>query len=580
MSLKNILKPLQIQLESFKVDKNICTNLIDLNHLNDFKEDKNIKLFKKNNFKDMLDLSLSLQNRLLIINKFYKNEIILTEYINQLCSTYFLSYISVLNEYLHSIIKKTRINITFKILCIEALSADLNNINKEIIDNTNKERINKYYETLEWLCEKFNNSNNTSTTIKIKLIKKLMKSGYKLKYFNFVKKILNNNKVNLEFRYKIILELIDQKFDQKYVIKSSLLFFNNVNNSIYFRLLCSQHLIVKGLENSLEKELLNIAKNKNNCYQDRANCCDILIGFKKKIIKEEANKILNILGENNKLTTIYENKQNVHTNSIKESCEKIIEFLINQSKNCKFKNKLKNINSQLKEFLDEKIVLMISIENNIWNKKIEKRNLLEKKLLNDGLDNLIMSEQDKLDEKNKYFNNLNSNKLKSSIKRIQLDRGLYTKFNLTLIKLLNLMYNFIITSKNKNNLLDILINELIDASGTCASGFVSRISNVISGQEISNFLSVKISIQDEIEGCLFHKFNKCIKEIKDDDIRNKVLEEMTITELDYNKRLNFLKYFRESLPKIKEELWNDYKSIINYEQFDGFLFNCIIKYTT
>ena len=154
-----------------------------------------------------------------------------------------------------------------------------------------------------------------------------------------------------------------------------------------------------------------------------------------------------------------------------------------------------------------------------------------------------------------------------------------------------------------------LIEELVEMSGTCSSGFAGRLVNVISGfgdfnlrisfrdQIIANFTGRLNAKAKDIANPLKIDINRklyCIKEISNLEIptanhnylnalssfQEEVLEEMSITANDYASRLNFLKFFRKNMLSIREELYIEFKPHITDCDFDLYFRAAISSYET
>jgi hypothetical protein len=89
-------------------------------------------------------------------------------------------------------------------------------------------------------------------------------------------------------------------------------------------------------------------------------------------------------------------------------------------------------------------------------------------------------------------------KITVAMRRIFMDRALYSKFNNSLINILLKIYNYIQIQEDESikfQLYKRMLQELEEMSGTCSSGFASRLVNIISG--FGNF-NIRISFEDQI----------------------------------------------------------------------------------
>ena len=223
-----------------------------------------------------------------------------------------------------------------------------------------------------------------------------------------------------------------------------------------------------------------------------------------------------------------------------------------------------------------------------------------------------------------------------------MDRALYSKFNNSLLNILLKIYSYIQTRDDesiKEELYKRMIEELEEMSGTCSSGFASRLVNIISGHE--NF-NIRISFEDQIISNFMGRLNAKAREIanidsifrnekvedvvelwllRDErvqlrkDIENEcniefkkrpfirdvvkkflsedreekienciqifsesVINEMMIKSSRYGDRRNFSLFFRTYASKIREELAEEFKEFVSDTDFDLWFRRAIMSY--
>jgi len=179
-----------------------------------------------------------------------------------------------------------------------------------------------------------------------------------------------------------------------------------------------------------------------------------------------------------------------------------------------------------------------------------------------------------------------------------------------------------ITQDNYQEMYKRLLEELDDMSGTCSSGFASRLVNVISGFGEFN---IKISFTDQIISNFAGRLNSRLKKITDNDsiflnerlndmielyilsnselhtsLKEKIkatsnldiineflsenrtekinhcltefqlnaLNELTIESSSFNDRKNFLLFFRSNISSLRTELWEEFKDYVSDTDFD------------
>ena len=163
--------------------------------------------------------------------------------------------------------------------------------------------------------------------------------------------------------------------------------------------------------------------------------------------------------------------------------------------------------------------------------------------------------------------NENYKKLEIALNRIQCDQTLHTNLNLTLEKIAIIIWNYIHLEESKDELIQRYIEELIDMTNTCTSGHVSRLVSVLSGYTKHN---IQISLEDQMVANLSARFRNKMTD-NDGDI---MMEYLYSKEFDKPKTLEF---FRKHISDIQNELYDEWKSLVDDEEFDSLMRNAIIK---
>ena len=639
----------------------------------------------------ILDLSNDVLYRIKLLEIYYeqkKDETI--EIIIRLIGMYQMSGISVLEQFLLKI-TQCNIDILLRLEVIKSLLSyqelydiiedndDDNEKNQKETDNElvrlrNKKRMLNSSKVLEELCS---NSNNLPTPCRLEAIYLLMNfEEFEYKAQLYYNDLINDQNIECDFRYNTILSLekksiqfmkkelnnvkdeifkleilnecseitkkefpnfnpnidnkeyliflikrinfdLSKKFFNKYIknktnifekiiynAQLSFLFCNR--NMTYYKILAGQYLLQK-YDNidkiDIEKCILSFAQDIDLDYNLKADAADVLLQLGSTIMKEHGRKIIMDLGSlygNTK--TIFENAQNVHIESIEKSVIEVLEFFVNLP------------------------ILMINdnpIDFNYVKNKIE---------------DMLKSDND---DEMKELNYERDNKIKISLNRINMDRCLYSKYNSTLSNILIKIWSYLIGNEHEIEMKKRLLEELEEMSGTCSSGFASRLINTISGfgdfniriswedQISSNFngrlnayarnitnknsifynekLNDVISLwlndieQNDIKENIINLLNpdKCITEnpsssdLVDYFLQNnndekidicieffydKVLYEMSVLSSNNVDRLNFSLFFRTFMPFIREEMYNEFKMYINDNDFDLYIRKALIHY--
>ena len=309
----------------------------------------------------------------------------------------------------------------------------------------------------------------------------------------------------------------------------------------------------------------------------RSDAADVLLNLSPtKNIQKQAKDIISQLGEiNGNVKTIFDNAQNVHNVSIENSVNLVIEFL--------------------SEFPT------LKINNTLITYKIIKQEILNNEDVING----------------KY----NLNLIKKSLDRILLDRRLYTKYNISLKNILIKLWSYITSNESRDNMIKRLLEELEEMSGTCSSGFASRLVNVISGYD--NF-NITISWEDQVISNVCARLNYRVKNILNSDSiyfnENKSLElvnfmlklnpenkminveeylkqerdtkifncrkefadnvvmEMLEDSDDYLNKKSFSKFLTDHMIIIKNELYSEFKEHLSSDDFELYFRKGFSKY--
>lgn len=476
----------------------------------------------------IMDLSLDLDIRINALDLYYKkfggNDTI--EIINKLSTIYEMSNTKILRNYLFDITQKNILEPFLQSLCAKTLwDCD----KKDILA----------YKAIETVYPKL--GKNIGTPYKIDFIHMLMyNSEYKNIGLEYFCSIINDLSIDCQYRYKTIQKLknildknneLNELFDF-YSIKANLCFFYNEKNLIFYRILASQYLLQnlkdKEEKDRLENILIKMAKDINIEYNTRADITDILLQFSSNEIKNQASGIISYLGiGDNKISVIYNDKQNVHRKEVSESVNQALEFLqtFEIMKNNGKTISLQDIQNELEHDLDK-----------------------EKK-----------------------------EKTQQAFTRIIMDRALYSIYNCSLSHICLKVWTYMKGHKDMEEIKKRFLEELLDMAGTCSSGFASRLVNILSG--FGNF-SMKISWEDQIISNLTGRLNAKIRDMDNLRIQERVLAEMSIASEEYSSRQNFLKFFRNNILSIREEMYDEFKSYITDTDFDLFFRKAVSMYET
>jgi hypothetical protein len=268
-----------------------------------------------------------------------------------------------------------------------------------------------------------------------------------------------------------------------FIYKSLYNFLFTVGNMIYYKILSAQYLLQScTITNEdrlmIEGELTRFAEDNHLDYDRRADAADVLIQLGSPVSKIKGRDIIIILGRDgdcNRISTIFSNAQNVHTTEVEKSVSDILEFFVGYPTHLINKKPIEfeYIRSQIKETLRKER----PIENN------EVPTLKEY--------NIILA-----------------------MNRISMDRVLYSKYNNTLSNIFIKVWSYLTVHENYKEMYTRLLEELEEMSGTCSTGFVSRMVNVVSG--FGEF-SLRISWEDQILANFSGRLNAIARNILSPD---------------------------------------------------------------
>lgn len=469
------------------------------------------------------DFSHDLSIRIDALNKYCSKEgnDNTIELLNKFGMMYEISGTKLLKQYLFAICEKSDINAFLKTIPAKALQ------NHNPKDEIGYKAINMVYPLLDDKC---------GTPYRLELIKLLMQhSNFKENSRKFFCDMINDEKLSCDYRYKTILSLENEELPEEaknYFIKESCLeFIKNKLNKLSYIILACQNLINKCKLNkeekdNVEKVLLDIAENVNVEYNTRADATDILLQSANLDTRKKANVIIKALGQVDKNDkTLYGNAQNVHTKEVEESVAEILEFLHS------FDVLKVNGKAITVDYVIECINKLVEVQAETNEAQaIERKEAVE-----------------------------------LSLNRIVMDRALYSSYNCNLSHVLVRIWTYIVGHDSRIEMERRLIEELVDMSGTCSSGFVARLVNTISG---FGDLSIRISWRDQIISNLSGRLNTVIRNMDNLLLQGKVLAEMTLQVDDYERRKHFLKFMRANILDIYNEMYLEFKQYMDDIDFE------------
>lgn len=526
-----------IDFEYELIDVNI-TEVDDINIFDDVLDiDVEKELLAEHNLeRTILDLSVPEDIRLKAVQMYEKNTDVLTtnEIINKLLAMYQMSGITVLSSYFYSLCVNTAINNLLKTIIIRIMCYH---------------NIKKGYEALIELFPAFlNDFTSLQIPSKIEMVEYLLKKDeYNKEGTKFFCDLVNHSKIDCDFRYKTIINLesslVVDKIDSSNIPESvsqiiktaQLSFLGNNNNMTYYRILAGQYLFRLELDeiekNNVVEILLSFATDRALDYNLRADASDVILTFGNDTQKIVARNIILELGkQDGEIKTVYHNAQNVHTRGVEESVLETLEYLCGlpvlkiEGKNIDFRYVEKQINNLTKEWENQK------------------------------------EQKEKID---------------LAMNRIYLDRALYGKSGCTLSTILLKIWSYISNHKYSDEMKVRLLQELEEMSGTCSSGFVSRLINSISGFGEFN---MRISWRDQIIANFTGRLNARAREEDDLKYQEQIIEEMMLVGGDYKQRRHFMTFLRRNILPIREGMYEEFREYMDDTTFDLYFRQAVSTY--
>ena len=449
------------------------------------------------------------------------------------------------------------------------------------------------------------------------------------------------SRLNFDLSRKLFNKHIVKNNNFEYFLFNAQLAFLFCNlNFTYYRILSGQYLLqkFKGHMNEtqlfeIEKCLLSFAEDIELEYDRRADAADVLLRLGTSSIKEFARVIIMRLGGiEGSVRTVFENAQNVHTEEVEASVSEALEFFAMMP--------LHMINKQVIEFdyVKEQVEKMVKNERDALSSNKYVLKCVQGKCIYNCIE---YSDNDMFCTKECTELNEKERKIKVALNRINMDRALYSKYNSTLSNILIKVWSYLIGHEHEQEMRKRLLEELEEMSGTCSTGFASRLINVISGFGQFN---IRISWEDQIIGNFSGRLNAVARKITDKDsifytkklddviklwlnnieqksikqdiieklnkseyitekptmidivnyykeedseqkitdcieyFAEKVLEEMTLPSSDTSSRLHFSLFFRTYVAYIREEMYQEFKDHLDDTSFDLYMRKSLMRY--
>jgi hypothetical protein len=343
-----------------------------------------------------------------------------------------------------------------------------------------------------------------------------------LRYF---RDVIADKKIECDFRYKTMLRLESAPDIQNrhfFLKHSALCILDDVENPTMYRILAAQYLLQKvfsavasssAAESVLHVEsvILAFAEDDQLDYNLRADAADTLLSLGCVENKRRARDVIDFLAMvGGQVRSVFDNAQNVHVEEIESSVSDALGFLL-------------SVPVEKPASEDAPVVDLIFVHAAV--RDLIRKLRCDHSRHDDDAANVSCFYSDSkwavdivsappshisfccTDCEKAYAR---EHKMLVSLNRILIDRVLYSKFAQTLGNILVKLWLYISSHESKDTMTSRLLEELEDMSGTCSSGFASRLVNVISG--FGDF-NLRISWADQIVANFIGRINALARSI-------------------------------------------------------------------
>lgn len=327
------------------------------------------------------------------------------------------------------------------------------------------------------------------------------------------------------------------------------------------RLIAAQSLLYLGhMEEDTLRSILGVARTLYQGaqveYDVRADAADVVVNFchQRPGFAEEARQAhlaLHTLG--GRKFHIYNDAQNVHTESLRSSALKILEYL---------------------ESKGMKLPATFTVYTDLWNR-----------VYNDQPDEPMMAddlpEEEKARLRAEYDTKhalwkIRTDTVNAALTRISLDTATYGRNNRTLEELLVYIWAYAEGHQYKDGIRERMLDELSDASGMCSTGHAYRILNCISG--FDDAVSMQISEEERFMAKVHTMLNNHLQHHPDQEFVVLVLDEMANpTKTDFH-RGDYSRFMYDALTCIEPLLKKEYEGQMDETDFAMYMRKAWLRY--
>jgi len=472
--------------------------------------------------KRAIDLFIPLSDRIAALVEYYNQEQEqVSELISCITGMYVFSKTKRLKEYVAAISYEQRLPLMYRIDSAKQLDGD---IRFEIIRSF-------FSDEKEQLTQ-------LATPIRIDTILFLMQhSSYREESIGYFSTITLDPAIEVSYRFRVIQSIEHHFKGDEFLFYASFAtrrFLLEEPLSTY-RVIAAQYMYEmcepdETMKRQIEDILLTIASTLDIDEDVRADACDVLLQYANDDARASARTALFVLAGGERVrNNIFRNAQNVHVRSIEESVERIVDKL------CLYYPR----NAKVYTSADF-----------------------------DTVTTEILS----------YFTEPSDDKtsVEGALLRIAIDRAVYGHSNMTLATVLVKLWTYISDSDHSAELHKRLIEELVESNNKCSTGYVSRLVNTLSG--FDEAMSVTISFEDQIIANVEGRLNAAVLALTNEEEKDLIIEEMMVPVIMFHLRGHFLRFFREHISQIREEMYQEFREHMTDIDYDFYFRKAIIHY--
>lgn len=517
----------------------------NIDTLGDLLNEHDVILPTTDDYRDSIfNFSLPQEERIEALNRFhaeYPDESL--EVLKKLTSIYSLSGVSLLQRFLYEMILHSTLPLLYRLDCARLLC------------ETPKGRDLG----LKSLCRLCEDRTGLPSVYALDMILYLYNSdAYTIDAHQFLLSFLTDTTIDCAYRYRTILGLETSIItDGLDVMKQCcLLFVQSTLNDIRFRILGCQNLLSKCPVSdeercALEELLFSFAEDTSLEMNARADSVDVLLRHAQKKCIPHAEKLLRELG--GKSISIYDNQQNAHMKEVEKSSLDI----------------LRAIDTCELQPIPSFEVVQYNIQQLAKRRYRTRYQVERERHVKTNIEDFVRTERHYVfDEKESD----EETKIDDALLRISLDRTTFSELNYSLCDVLLRIYAYSQHHHAKQEMENRLLEELVDMAGTCTTGYINRLVNTLSGFGFS----LAISWEDQITANLTGRLNARVRDMKNEDLRDTILDEMTNAKIE--DRTHFNQFFIQHISSIKEEMYQEFREYMSDSDWDLYMKRALTNY--